>query len=178
MPESEDWTAVVADATVLIFLGKLRSLDYLTTHYSEVLVPPAVYEEVVEQGEEVGAADAVRVRSAIESGALSVVETELRSDIQTYDLEAGETAVLSLAVTRDHEEVLADEEAVREVARLHGLRPRGTLYFLFGALERGELGFEEFIEELQTLLAEGFYLDEEVYLEAVREARRIVNDES
>lgn len=92
MTEPDSGTAVVADATVLIFLGKLRSLDYLTDHYSRVLVPPVVHEEVVERGKEVGAADAVRVERAVESGA--VVETEPNPEVEAHDFEAGETAVL------------------------------------------------------------------------------------
>jgi hypothetical protein len=58
-------------------------------------------------------------------------------------------------------------------SRLHGLRPRGTLYFLFVAIRDGEITFDEFLELLEILLDEGFYLDEAVYLEAIREARRL-----
>lgn len=94
-----------------------------------------------------------------------------------YDLETGETAVLSLALERGHDEVLVDEESVREVARLHDLRPRGTLYFLFAALRRGDLDLDGFLGRLETLLDEGFYLDEAVYLEAVRTAKEIVDDD-
>lgn len=79
-------SAVVADATVLIFLGKLRRLDWLRETYDRVLIPSAVYEEVV---------------------------------------------------------------------------------------ERGEITFEEFIGLLETLLEEGFYLDESIYLKAVRKARQL-----
>lgn len=170
--------AVVADSTVLIFLGKLRALDYLTGAYSQVFLPPVVHEEVVERGKELGAKDAVRVENAIEDGNLVVEETEIRGEIERYDLEAGETAVLSLALERGHDRILADEEAVREVARLHDLRPRGTLSFLFDALERDELDLDGFLDDLERLLDEGFYLDEEVYIEAVREARRIADERS
>lgn len=41
------------------------------------------------------------------------------------DLEPWETAGLSLVLQTDHETVLVDEEAVREVARLAGYRTRG-----------------------------------------------------
>ena len=61
MPE-----AVVADSTVLIFLGKLRRLDWLRAEYDPVLVPTEVYEEVVVNGKELGAPDAALVESAIE----------------------------------------------------------------------------------------------------------------
>lgn len=164
---------VVADSTVLIFLGKLRKLEYLQDAYATVLIPEEVYEEVVVQGKAVGAKDATLVETAVEDGWIEVEATIPTDETSRYDLEAGETEVLSLALERDHEVVLADEESVREVARIHGLRPRGTLHFLFGALQDGHVDFDGFLEMLETLLDEGFYLDERVYVEAVRRARRI-----
>lgn len=165
--------AIVADSTVLIFLGKLRRLDWLRAPYERVLVPTEVYEEVVVTGKELGAEDAVLVENAIDDGWIEVQETEPREEILKYDLEAGETEVLSLAVARGHDEVLVDEESVRDVARLYDIRPRGTLSFLFTAVREGELTFDEFLDHLETLLEEGFYLDEAVYLSAIRKARTL-----
>lgn len=172
MPED----AVVADSTVLIFLGKLRHLDRLRSTYETVLVPRRVFEEVVEDGKELGARDAVLVERAIEDGWIEVHETDPLEEVGRYDLDAGETAVLSLAIRRDHDEVLVDEESAREVARLQDLRPRGTLSLLFAAVRDGSLTFSAFLDELETLLEAGFYLDEAVYIEAVRRARRLSNE--
>lgn len=168
--------AVVADATVLIFLGKLRRLETLRDQYETILVPGAVYTEVVERGTEVGATDAVRVENAIEAGWITVCDASRRPEIENFDLEAGETEVLSLALERGHDEVLADEESVREVARLFDLRPRGTLFFLFSAVDDGSLTFDEFLEQLDRLIDAGFYLDEAVYLEAIRKARSLSDE--
>lgn len=164
---------VVADATVLIFLGKLRKLAWLRDAYATVLVPGKVFEEVVVQGKEVGAKDATLVESAVEDGWIEVETVDPAPEVARYDLEAGETEVLSLALERGHDEVLVDEESVREVARLHELRPQGTLHFLFDALDDGRLDYDGFLESLESLLDHGFYLDEAVYLEAVRRAREL-----
>lgn len=168
-------TGVVADSTVLIFLGKIRRLDRLREIYGRVLIPTAVYEEVVEQGKRVGAADASLVANAIDDGWIAVRDIDPDDDIETYDLEAGETEVLSLALTRGDDVVLVDEESVREVARLHDLRPRGTLSVLFSAVDAGDVTFEEFTELLETLLEAGFYLDEAVYIRAIRKARQLAD---
>lgn len=164
---------VVADATVLIFLGKLRRLDWLRDRYAVVLIPPVMYEEVVVRGRERGEPDATVVDDAVDTGWIEVHEPERSERLARFDLEAGETEVLSLALERDHETVLVDEESVREVARLLGLRPRGTLSVLFDALARGALDFGGFLDHLERLLGHGFYLDEAVYLEAVRRAREL-----
>lgn len=164
---------VAADSTVLIFLGKLRRLNALRENYERIVVPPAVYEEVVEDGRAIGAKDAPLVERAVDDGWIDVVDVDLDPAIESFGLHAGETAVLSLSLACEHDEVLADEESVREVARLHDVVPRGTIWFLFAEVRRGDLSFDGFIEELEALLAAGFYLDEAIYLEAIRTARQL-----
>lgn len=169
MPNEE----VIADATVLIFLGKLDKLGRLQERYGSVYIPEGVYEEVVVAGKEIGARDAALAEEAIEDGWLVVESVDINPAVERFDLEAGETAALSLALELDADCLLADEEAVREVARLLDLEPRGTLSVLFGELRSGEATFEEFVTSLERLIDEGFYLDESVYLKAVRKAREL-----
>ncbi|MEM3381899.1 MAG: DUF3368 domain-containing protein, partial [Candidatus Bathyarchaeia archaeon] len=70
-------------------------------------------------------------------------------------------------------EVLVDETPARTAAKLMGLTARGTLYVLLKGLEAEEIDLNEFLDALSKLVEHGFRLKEEVYLEAVREARRI-----
>jgi predicted nucleic acid-binding protein len=167
MPEA------VADATVLIFLGRIRRLEWLRESWDSVIVPPSVEHEVVTRGRDEGHQDASRTEAAIDDGWIRVEEPKTTSAIEDYDLDGGETAVLSLALERDHDTVLVDEEAAREVARLHDLEPQGTLSVLFDALDEGRVDVDGFVEHVERLLEAGFYLDESLYLEVVRHARRI-----
>lgn len=169
MPDEE----AVADATVLIFLGKLDKLDRLQDRYGAVYIPETVQQEVVVTGKELGARDAVLAEEAIEEGWLVVESVSANPAVERFDLEAGETAALSLALDRDANCLLADEEAVREVARLLDLEPRGTLSVLFDELRSGDATFDDFVESLERLIDEGFYLDESVYLQAIRKAREL-----
>lgn len=52
-------------------------------------------------------------------------------------------------------------------------RPRVTIFVLLRALEKKEMNLDEFLRVLSQMIGEGFRLREEVYIEAVREARRI-----
>lgn len=88
----------------------------------------------------------------------------------------GERAVISLAKSKGIKEVLIDEASGRAAARLLGLKPRGTIFLLLSALEIKAMDLEEFLEALDQLVKEGFRLKEEVYLEAVRKARRIIEE--
>jgi predicted nucleic acid-binding protein len=80
---------------------------------------------------------------------------------------------LSLAKKLKLKEVLIDETSARAAARLLDLTPRGTLFIPLKALQKEEIDQEEFLEILNQLLKEGFRLKEEVYLEALKEAKKI-----
>lgn len=166
---------VAADATVLIFLGKLRRLAWLRSRYDRILIPPVVYDAVVVQERALGEVDAGLVDEAVESGWIDVTAPDTDDPMSQFDLETGERAVLSLAIERDHKVVLVDVESIREIARLVGLEPRGTLSILFDALERGALDFDGFLDHLERLVGHGSSLDEAVYLEAVRRARALTD---
>ncbi len=55
-------TSAICNAGPAIALGKLQRLDVLAAVYQEVLLPEAVYDEVVIQGGMQGEPDARRVR--------------------------------------------------------------------------------------------------------------------
>ena len=44
--------AVVADSSPLVYLAALSDFQYLRELFAPVLIPPAVYREVVDQGQE------------------------------------------------------------------------------------------------------------------------------
>lgn len=57
-------------------------------------------------------------------------------------------------------------------ARLMGLTPIGTVFVLVKGLERKNMNLDEFLEMLDELMRQCFRLREEVYLDALREARK------
>jgi predicted nucleic acid-binding protein len=164
-------SGVVSNATPLIYLAKIGRIDLLGKVFGEVFVPEEVRIEVVDKGKQLGEGDAYVVEKAIKDGWLKVLSVEaLEIPIK---LEPGEIAVLSLSRRQGLREVLVDEISARTAARLMGLIPRGTIYVLLKALEIREVNLSEFLDALSDLVKHGFRLKEEVYLEAVREARNI-----
>ena len=85
--------------------------------------------------------------------------------------------MLSLAKQLGLEVVLVDEVSARSAAKLLGLTPRGTLFVLLMALKKKEIDLDEFLETLDQLISQGFRLKEEVYVETIKEARRIAAPE-
>ena len=163
---------IVSNATPLIYLAKIGKICLLKYVFGEVFIPEEVRVEVVDRGKELGERDAYVVEKAIKDGWLKVSRVELVE--VSINLELGEVAVLSLAKKLGVREVLMDEVSARTAARLMDLTPRGTIYVLIKALEKKEMDFDKFLEALNELIREGFRLKEEVYLEAVRRARKIM----
>ena len=164
-------SGIVSNATPLIYLAKIGRLDLLRNLFGEIFIPEEVRIEVVEKGKQRGEKDSYIVEKAITEGWLKVLSTDLVE--VPIKLEPGEVAVLSLAKSLGLKEGLMDEVSARTAARLLDLRPRGTIFVLLKALEKKEIDLNEFLEALSQLIKHGFRLKEEVYLEAVTEARRI-----
>ena len=71
--------------------------------------------------------------------------------------------------------LLLDEVSARSAARLLDLTPRGTIFVLLKAQEKKEIDLDECIETLNLLISKGFRLKEEVYIETIKEARKIAS---
>lgn len=165
---------IVSNASPLIYLAKVGRMGLLRRVFGEVLIPDEVKVEVVDRGKELGEGDAYIIERAINEGWLRVLSAEpMEIPIR---LERGEVAVLSLAKKLGLREVLVDEVSARTAARLLDLTPRGTVFVLLRALEGKELDLNEFLDLLSKMVRQGFRLKEEVYVEVVREARRIATE--
>jgi len=164
-------SGIVSNATPLIYLAKVGKIDLLRKVFGEVFIPDEVNIEVVDRGKRLGERDAYVIERAISEGWLKVLSAEIVE--VPIKLELGEAAVLSLAKKLGLREVLMDEVSARVAARLLDLKPRGTVFVLLKALEKKEIDLNEFLEVLNQMIRHGFRLTEEVYVESVREARRI-----
>lgn len=165
---------IVSNATPLIYLAKAGRLDLLKAVFEEVYIPEEVKIEVVDRGKQLGEGDAYIIEKTISEGWLKVLKAEpMEIPIK---LEPGEVAVLSLAKKLGLREVLIDEASARVAAKLLDLTPRGIVFVLLKALEKKEIDLNEFLEDLKKMITQGFRLREDVYIEAVREARRMVAD--
>ncbi len=67
---------IVSNATPLIYLAKADKLILLQRVIKNVLIPEAVFQEVVAEGKRLGEKDAFRVEKAIAEGWLEVKEVK------------------------------------------------------------------------------------------------------
>ena len=140
--------AVVADSSLLVYLSRLGRLDLLRELHGEVLIPPAVWREVAEEGADLIEGKTVRQES--QRGWIKVA-TDLGTGIQDPQLAAldeGERDAIALAVSRNAL-LIIDELQGRAVAKRLGLSITGTLGVLVEARRCGLI--EQLRAELERL---------------------------
>jgi predicted nucleic acid-binding protein len=124
----------VVDASPLILLGKIGRLELLRVGGPEVIVPDAVRVEILAHGPddaalEIAASSWMRVAPPI----------PIPAAVQAWDLGAGESLVLALALEDRDSEVVLDDRDARRCAQALGVQTRGTLGLVLLAKQLGEV---------------------------------------
>jgi len=142
----------IVNATPLISLAVIKRLYLLKEIFDAVLVPDAVYREVVVRGAgKPGASDIAQLTW------LTVVQPESQPGLepQLFGLDAGETEVLLLARQIKPDWVLIDERLGRRIAFAMGLPVKGTMGILLSSVLGGLLTKDEAHADLQKLVQAG-----------------------
>ena len=161
----------VSNSTPLIYLAKAGRIDLLKKVFKTVYIPQEVKNEVVDKGKLLGEQDAYIVEKAINEGWLQVVATKkIEVPIKLHE---GEIAALSLAKQLNLTTILLDEISARSAAIMLNLTPRGTIFVLLKAQQKKEIDLDECIEILNLLINKGLRLKEEVYIETIKQKRKI-----
>lgn len=161
MPDSGP---IICNAGPLIALAMIDRLALLRDLYTRILVPEAVFREVVEQG--VGRVGARQIATA--DWLEQTPDLVAPDPFLTMELGAGEAAVLTLAAQLNASEVLIDERKARRIAEVaYGLKPKGTAGILVAAKRRGLL--EEIRPALLEMAQKGYYLSARLIDRACRE---------
>jgi predicted nucleic acid-binding protein len=149
---------VVADASPLIALARIGRLALLHSVFGRLLLPEAVWREVVEAGMakpgagEVWRAGWIERRSVRDAGLVALLR---------HNLGAGESEAIVLAREAGADLVLLDDRMGRAAATRLGLRVVGLVGVLVEARERGLLPDPETVaNELHQ--AAGFWLSNDL----------------
>lgn len=155
----------VANSSVLITLSIIGKVGLLRRRFPDgVLVPQAVWREVVETGkgqpgsEEMASASWIVVREVKDQGLVSLLR---------FELDEGEAEAIALAREERVPVILLDEKDARRVSRRLNLHVMGAVGVLIWAKRSGAIG--SLREQLDTLRTSGkFHLSQTVYEEALR----------
>ena len=156
----------VSDSSTLIHLAGIGRLELLKEFHEKILIAPAVWREVVEEGAEMPGAR--EVKEAYESGWIEVVAPDNRSVVRLLERELhdGEAETIALAIERQHEIVFLDELEARRVADVYGLRKTGVIGVLIRAKLEGKV--RSLRDEMDRLRGEaGFWIGDDLYRHAL-----------
>lgn len=153
---------VISNSSTLIHLAAIGRLTLLKEFYGKVVIPTAVWREVVEKGK--GRTGAVEVEKAHQAGWVEIASCEDEPVLRLLkrDLDEGEAEAIALAINRKANLILLDETEARSVAELYGLPKTGVIGILMRAREAGKV--QSLRMELEKLRNQGgFWIDEEFY---------------
>ncbi len=160
--------SAVSDASVLIHLAGIGQLDLLPAFFERVLVPDAVWREVVIQGCSPGVVQAIEAASR--QGWLArpaPTNTPLLRHLR-QSLHDGEAEAICLALETGPDVLLMDETDGRAVARSLGLRTQGVVGLLLRARQAGRVPAIRPL--LDQLVKDHFYLNPEFVRKILQQA--------
>jgi uncharacterized protein len=161
MDSPESRVIVVTNAGPLIYLSVLGRLALLRDLFSEVLLPEAVYEEVVLHGH--GLPGANETKAAVDDGWLRRVAVQNQSlvDALLGELDVGEAEAIALARESGLRRLLMDDRKGRAKALLMGLKVTGTIGVVLLARSSGiDVDLKR---DLDLLIEHNFRIARELY---------------
>ena len=142
---------VVSNSSPLIHLSQIGRLYLLREFFKEILIPQAVYHEVVVEGEERPGSREVKESPWIR--VMEIRDKRLKNILELV-LDRGEAEAITLALEVDADLVLLDDREARLQAKRLGLRVTGTIGILLRAKRLGLI--ESLKDELDKLKETGF----------------------
>ena len=141
---------VVADTTPIITLMKLQRLDLLEKLFGTVLVPNAVYEELISNSNYL-----IEAQMVVECPFLKHCSVSDRQSIkilrEIVGLDAGESEAIALAEEKCADLLIIDERKGRRVAKQMELKITGTIGILLQAFDCKILSQEEILSCAESL---------------------------
>jgi predicted nucleic acid-binding protein len=147
---------VVINTSPLIVLFKSQLSDLLPQLFTEIIVPGAVWDEIVEAGK----TDAASRQLPTVSWAQRVNLTTVSPVITAWGLDPGESEVLSFVWVNSGYRAIIDDAAARRVARTLSIPVLGTAGILLLAKQKGII--PSISDPIQALKNAGLWLSNDL----------------
>lgn len=158
--------SVISDSSPLISLSGINRLELLRDLFGKVIIPPAVWREVVTDGP--NRTGDLALRKAQAAGWIEVEAPSAGAllSLLKWQLDPGEAEAIALALEKSAEQILLDEPAARRIADLYQLNKIGVVGILIRAKQNGQISLLK--DELDNLrLNTKFRLADRLYEQAL-----------
>jgi predicted nucleic acid-binding protein len=148
---------VISNASPLIGLSSINCLHILKELWNEIIIPEAVYNEVVVDAS--GKPNVDRILDACNKWLkITVVKNKQEVDVLKAILDEGESEVIALAQELNADLVLIDNREPRIFARAVNLKIIGTIGIIKLAWKKGLI--KDPLKEIYKLRLNGFWIDD------------------
>ena len=155
---------VVSDTSPIINLAMIGQLDLLRLLFAKIVIPEAVFREIVIEGQGQSGAEEIQQLEWFESR--SVPNNALLNQLKS-DLDIGEAEAIALAIELDADAVLIDEHKGRTIALQHGLKITGIIGVLIAAKQKGYISkVKPFLDDLRNIAH--FWISEPLYIQTLK----------
>lgn len=149
---------VVCNSGPLIALSKIKHLDILKEFFEEIIIPEAVWIEVVEKGKGRPGAKDIKESPWIR---VKRVENKIAIEALRHEIGAGESEAIILAMELNADLVLIDDKIARGIAVSMGLNVAGTLSIIYEAINNKCMN-EKFEEIIKIMRKNNIWISDEL----------------
>ena len=159
--EKSDSNIVIFNSSPIINLSKINSLDLIKKIYKQILIPKAVYNEVLIKG--TNKDNIYKIEELINTQIIKIAIVNNQEIIKVFakDLDYGESEVLALALQLNADLVVIDETDARNIADIYNLNKTGFIGILIKAQEAGYI--DSVIRYLDLAIQKGFRINSKLY---------------
>lgn len=175
----------VIDSSPLIYLGKIEKLHILKKFYGVVKCPPSVYTEVVIRGREKDYPDAKTVEKAVGDYIIiqhpkedTIYKIAQKAEARGYRLGKGEMEGIALCVDTGEKIYICDDGDAKNLARVHGIKGRGTIYLLLKAYKAGIFSKQECRDAFAEIMDKGLWVSPRIVEIFYRKLEEVKNTSS
>ncbi len=151
---------VVSDTSAISNLAIAGHLDLLRKLYGSVIIPAAVYQELLNNQNP----DILAIQNLGWIQTCSVTDLAFLAELK-LNLDQGEAEAIALAVELQADRLIIDERRGRNPALKIGIRVIGLLGILLAAKKQGLIS--EVKPVLDALVAQGFWVRDALYAEVL-----------
>ncbi len=151
---------VVKDSMVLIHLAKITLLEKSCGHFSDIIIPEKVFEEVVVNGKKNGYPDAFLVEEIIQKGKISVKALKnknLEKRANQFNIFGGEAEAVALYWQEKAGLMACDDDNVRSKKDVLDLNIIGTPSILLSLYRKKKITKEKLGESINKLRRIGWF---------------------